>query len=42
MLYLILGLALNLWHPGWIIFPLTAVVGQLINMIRVYREGDDR
>jgi len=42
MLYLILGLALNLWHPGWIIFPLTAVVGQLINMIRIYREGDDR
>lgn len=42
MLYLILGITLNLWHPGWILFPLAAVVGQLINMIRLYGEGEDK
>lgn len=35
MLYLLLGFTKNLWHPGWIIFPVTAIVTTFIERIRV-------
>ncbi|MCG4436932.1 permease prefix domain 1-containing protein [Erysipelothrix rhusiopathiae] len=34
MVYLILGFTMNLWHPGWIIFPIVALVGELITNIK--------
>lgn len=34
MVYLILGFTMNLWHPGWIIFPIIALVGELIKSIK--------
>ncbi|MCL2576211.1 MAG: helix-turn-helix transcriptional regulator [Defluviitaleaceae bacterium] len=32
--FLLLGY-LNLWHPGWIVFPLAAVVGGIISQRRI-------
>lgn len=26
MIYLFIGLTMNWWHPGWIIFPITAII----------------
>lgn len=34
MVYLVLGFTMNLWHPGWIIFPIVALVGELIASIK--------
>lgn len=33
MLYLLLGFTKDLWHPGWIIFPATAIVTAFIERI---------
>lgn len=33
MLYLILGFLLNLWHPGWIVFPLGALVCGIVSLV---------
>lgn len=34
MIYLVLGFTMNLWHPGWIIFPITALMGELISTFK--------
>jgi len=35
--YLIMGFFWNLWHPGWIIFPISAMIVGIIKSIAVYR-----
>ncbi|WP_050637771.1 helix-turn-helix domain-containing protein [Candidatus Stoquefichus sp. SB1] len=34
MVYLILGFTQELWHPGWIIFPIVAIITAFIERIR--------
>ena len=35
MIYLILGFTKNLWHPGWIIFPITAIITTALDKMRM-------
>lgn len=37
-LYLFLGFAKGLWHPGWIVFPAGAVVCLLVNIFWPHRQ----
>lgn len=37
MVYLLLGFTQGLWHPGWIIFPVVAIITEFIEKIRFSR-----
>jgi hypothetical protein len=41
MLYLIIGIFFDAWHPGWLIFPLAAVVNNVLVMLLGFK-GDGR
>lgn len=32
--YILLGFVFNYWHPGWIIFPVTAIVTNIVERLR--------
>lgn len=38
VVYLMLGLFFNAWHPGWLVFPLAAVVTHIIRMVYALKE----
>jgi len=38
MFYLYIGLYLNAWHPGWIVFPITAIATTSIMLILEHRK----
>lgn len=37
ILYLLLGFTKGLWHPGWIIFPIVAIITAFIERVRMNR-----
>ena len=38
VLFFILGVFFNAWHPGWLVFLLAPIVVQIIKLVSVYRE----
>lgn len=40
MLFLFLGFMFNLWHPGWIIFPVCGILVSAIEAVEAYRKGN--
>lgn len=34
MIYLLIGFVYRLWHPGWIVFPVTAIITGMIESVR--------
>lgn len=39
-LYLFLGIFLGMWHPGWLIFLLAPLLGQIVRLVFIYKEAE--
>lgn len=39
-LYLFIGIFLGMWHPGWLIFLLAPLLGQIVRLVFIYKEGE--
>lgn len=37
--YMIIGFVWNLWHPGWIVFPVGGIICCIVSVL--FRANDD-